>query len=329
MARTNYKMIKEIKEQSKVARRIITARIKDGKVIFPEFKDRQDDLKKIKRIIFLGCGTSFHAAYLGNLWFEKNAKLNCEAEFADEFNKREAVIEPNTAVIILSQSGETAEVIKAVKIARQKKALTVGITNNNNSRLAKMVDAHLFLNAGKEVAVPATKTFTSQLLILLLLSLFFAQLKSDKKNKAAQKILTDLKRLPATIEKIFAKENVIKNVASELQNEQRIIVLGDKFNYPIALEGALKLKEAANIFAEGMAAAEFAHGPKTLVDRICLINLSGRNLSIDKVKIALPATSEFFSPILLVVHLQLLTFYLAMQKGINVDRPRNIKKFIK
>jgi glutamine---fructose-6-phosphate transaminase (isomerizing) len=324
-----YKMIKEIKEQPKIIKRIVAARIKSNKVSFPEFKGKENDLKKIKRIIFLGCGTSYYAAYLGNLWFEKNAKIDCEVEFADEFNKREPVIGPNTTVVVLSQSGETTEVIKAVKIARQKKALIISVTNNKNSRLAKMVDVHLFLNAGKEVAVPATKTFTTQLLILLLLSLFFDQLKNGQKNKANQKILIDLKKLPGAIEQLLVKENVIKRLASELQNEQRIIVLGDKLNYPIALEGALKLKEAANIFTEGMATAEFAHGPKALIDVISLINLRSQSLTVKRIKIAVPAIAENISPILLIVYLQLLAFHLAIQKGINVDHPRNIKKFIK
>jgi glutamine---fructose-6-phosphate transaminase (isomerizing) len=328
MNNKQYKMIKEIKEQTKVIKRIITARIKNDRVIFPEFKDQENYFKKIKRIIFLGCGTSFHAAYLGNLWFEKNAKIDCEVEFADEFNKREPVIGSNTAVVVLSQSGETTEVIKAVKIARQKKALIISVTNNKNSHLAKMADAHLFLNAGKEVAVPATKTFTSQVLILLLLSLFFDQLKNGQKNKANQKILIELKKLPGAIKQVLAKENIIKKIASELQNEQRIIVLGDKLNYPIALEGALKLKEAANVFTEGMATAEFAHGPKALIDVISLINLRRSGLTVKRIKIAVPVIAENISPILLIVCLQLLAFHLAIQKGINVDRPRNIKKFI-
>ena len=176
MAKINYKMINEIKEQSKVVRKVIGRHTEGGKIVFGEFKKVAGEFAKIKRFIFLGCGSSYHAALYGNLVFEEVTKLNCEAEFADEFNKRNPVIESNTAIVILSQSGETKEAIKAAKIAKQRKVLVVSITNNKKSKLAKLADVNIDQEAGKEIAIPATKTFTSQLLLLLLLALYARQI---------------------------------------------------------------------------------------------------------------------------------------------------------
>ena len=325
MVKTSYKMIKEIKEQPQVVKKIIAKHIKGKKIIFSEFKDLAGDLSKIKRFIFLGCGTSYHAGLYGNLVFEEITKLNCEVEFADEFNKRNPVIEQNTAIVILSQSGETAEAIKAAKIVKAKKALLISITNNKKSKLAKLSDINIDQEAGEEVAVPATKTFSSQLVILVLLALFIEQNKKEDNTK----LINELKKLSVLTKKVIAKEKTIEEAVARSRDQKDIIVLGNKYNYPIALEGALKLKEAANIFAEGMATEEFAHGPKALSDKICLIKINRRSLDIGKNKISAPQSSEILQSILLIIPLQFLAFYLAVQKGINVDQPKNIKKFIK
>jgi glutamine---fructose-6-phosphate transaminase (isomerizing) len=325
MAKNNYKMIKEIKEQPQVIKKIIAKRLKGNKIIFNEFKEEIVDLPKIKRFIFLGCGTSYHAALYGNLVFEEITKLNCEFEFADEFNQRHPVIESNTAVVILSQSGETAEAIKAAKIAKEKKAYLISITNYRRSKLAKLSNVHIDIDAGEEVAVPATKTFTSQLLVVLLLALFVRQIRGGKEMK----LIKDIKSLPQLIKNVIAKEKIIKEVAKKLKDEKGVIILGSKYNYPIALECALKLKETASVFAEGMTIEEYEHGPKALSDIISIIKINKQNLEISKNKIAVSQTSELLLPLLLVLPLQLLAFHLAIQKGINVDRPRNIKKFVK
>lgn len=324
MAKTNYKMIKEIKEQPQVAKKIITKHISGSKIVFGEFKNATNDLAGIKRFVFLGCGTSYHAALFGNLAFEEITRLNCEAEFADEFNKRHPVIEKNTAVIILSQSGETKEAIKATKLAKAKKALIISVTNNKNSKLGKLADVNLDLCAGKEVAVPATKTFTNQLLILVLLAMFIRQIK----GRQPVKLVNDIKKLPKLIKTVLSQEKVGKELASQFKDQKEIIILGEKYNFPIALEGALKLKEAANIFTEGIAIEEFEHGPKALSDKINLIKISKRNLIISKKKIAVPAISEILSSILLIIPLQLFAFHVALLKEINVDKPKNIAKFI-
>jgi glutamine---fructose-6-phosphate transaminase (isomerizing) len=325
MAKNSYKMIKEIKEQPQIVKKIISKHIKGDKIVFNEFKGAINDLSEIKRFIFLGCGTSYHAALYGNLVFEEITKLNCEFEFADEFNRRHPVIEFNTAVIILSQSGETAEAIKAAKIVKQKKAFLISITNNKKSKLAKLSNVHIDIEAGKEIAVPATKTFTSQLLILILLSLLIRQ--GRTKNDIS--LINQIKKLPALLKDVIAKEKMVKKLAEKLEGEKDIIILGSKYNYPIALEGALKFKEAANIFAEGMTTEEYEHGPKALSDKVGLIKINKSGLEISKRKISVSQTLEVLLPLLLVLPLQLLAFYLAIQKGINVDRPRNIKKFVK
>lgn len=320
----NYKISKEIKEQPVITRKIVKKHVKGKKVIFPEFKQVSKDLLKIKRFIFLGCGSSYHAALFGNLVFEEVTKLNCEAEFADEFNKRNPVIEKNTAVVALSQSGETKEVVKALKLVK-KKALIISLTNNKNSKVAKMSNVHISLDAGKETAVPATKTFTSQLLQLVLLAIYIKQIDS----KDVKKIINDLAKLPKSIQAVIAKEKEIKTLAQKLKDKKDIIILGNKYNYPIALESALKLKEAANVFAEGMATAEFEHGPKALND-LQIIKISKNKIEVNNKKIlSIEGTNEILNSVLLILPFQLLAYHLALLNNINPDRPKKIKKFIK
>ena len=325
MNKKKYKMYQEIKQQPAIIKKLLNKRVRGKKILFPEFSKTGISLPKIKRFIFLGCGTSYHAALYGNLVFEEITKLNCEFEFADEFNRRHPVIEENTAVIIMSQSGETAEAIRAAKIVKQKNAFLISITNNKKSKLVRLSDAYIDIEAGKEIAVPATKTFTSQLLILVFLALFIKQNKGS--NDA--KLINQLKNLPKLVGDVIDKEKTIKEMAVKIEDKKNIILLGSKYNYTIALGGVLKWKEAANIFAEGMTTEEFKHGPKALSDRISIIKINKRNFEIGKKKISVPQTSEILSPLLLVLPLQLLAFHLAIQKGINVDQPRNIKKFVR
>jgi len=319
-----YKMYQEIMQQPIVIRKLVAKHIKSSQILFSEFSKRTDELKKIKRFIFLGCGTSSNAALFGNLVFEEIAKLNCEFEFADVFNQRNSVIETNTAVVILSQSGETAEAIKAAKIVKTKKSFLISITNNKKSKLAKLADVNIDIEAGKEIAVPATKTFTSQLLILLLLALFVKQIRGGKELK----LVNDLKKISKLVGGVVNRKKAVESLAMKLKDENNIIILGSKYNYPVALEGALKLKEAANIFAEGMTTEEFEHGPKALSGGVCLIKINGRSLDICEKKMSVSRSSQILQSILLIIPLQFLAFYLAIQKGINVDKPRNIKKFI-
>ncbi len=324
MAKINYKMINEIKEQSKVVRKVIGRHTEGGKIVFGEFKKVAGEFAKIKRFIFLGCGSSYHAALYGNLVFEEVTKLNCEAEFADEFNKRNPVIESNTAIVILSQSGETKEAIKAAKIAKQRKVLVVSITNNKKSKLAKLADVNIDQEAGKEIAIPATKTFTSQLLLLLLLALYARQIGGS----GSSGFIKELEKLPKNIRYIIAEGKKIEILALKIKKQKDLMILGDKFNYPIALEGALKLKEAASVFAEGIATAEYEHGPKAL-NNLVVIKMNKNKIEIGGKKLTLPAASEIVSCISNVVFFQLLTYHSAILKGINPDKPKKIKKFVK
>lgn len=313
-------MHEEIIGQKDVLNSVIKKRVRNNFISFPEL-DKTSFLE-IKRFIFIGCGSSYHAALFGNLVFEEIAKLNCEAEFADEFNKRNPIIEPHTAVVALSQSGETKEVIKALKIVG-KKILKIGITNNKKSKIAGIVDAHLDLNAGKELAVPATKTFTSQLLVLILMALYAKQSKGGK-------IIEDiniLKILPKKIKTVLSGDKAIKNIAQKFIDKKELMILGDKFNYPIALEASLKLKEAADVFAEGMATAEFEHGPKAL-GGLEVIRINNNKIDINRRKISIPKINEILDSILFVIPFQLLAFHLAILKKINPDSPKKIKKFI-
>lgn len=358
----NFNMFKEVFEQPEIIKSIISEHIdfKRGKVRFESFKDAIKELEDTKHILLIGCGTSYHAAIFGEYVIEELVGLNCEVEFADEFKLRNAVIEKHTAVIALSQSGETTDVVNSVSIAKQKGALIISITNGIGSMLSRISDVTIYNCAGKEMALAATKTFTSQLVLLLLTAMYLAQM--HKKTAAKVKeLIYEIRTIPKKMEKTLELEPIIKILAKQFKKEKSMVVLGEKYNYPIALEGGLKLKETTYIKAEGFAGGEFRHGPLAIINdnfpcifispndstyernmnllkdvkkagakTIVLISKVDKNLKdiADEV-LLLPSAHEMLMPILNVIPLQLLAFHIAIAKEIDVDKPRNLNKFVK
>jgi len=351
-------MKKEILEQPDVINRLIKKYIKGSKIAINEFKGKTSKLKNIKRIIFLGCGSSYYAGLIGNYIIEELASLNCEVEFSDEFVSRLPVVEDDTLVIALSQSGKTTDVIQAVRILKNKAAMIVAITNTKNSKLADLVDINLNCLAGKEKAVAATKSFLAQIFMLYLIAFYLGEKRGEIKAVKMKQYLKELKELPKKITSIFQQEKSIKKYAKEFSLQEYLVLLGKKYNYPIALEGAQKIKETTYIPAEGYASDEFLHGPCALVDENFLViiiippgdvfdkkkdvldrlkKMQGKEIIITskgkaslniKRIIYIPRTNNIFYPFLTVVPLQLLSFFIAVEREIEVDQPRNISKYI-
>lgn len=361
MANKNeYKMYKEILEQPKIFKKILLKHIKNGLVIFPELAGKGNELKKLKRAIFLGCGTSFHAAIYGNYVFEEITGLPCEFEMAEEFVLRKTVIEPKTAVIIMSQSGETTDALNAAYKAKGKGAILITLTNKENSTLSKVADISIQMKAGEEKAIAATKTFTSEMILLCLVALFIKQNKKPVTNKI-KILIKELGSLSGKMQTILKQENKIKGFANSFVNTKNIYILGEKYSFPIALESALKLKETTYIKAEGMETAEFRHGPIATVNeftkliflapldttfkntfrvaqeikkyngKIFAITNSGNKKlkEITKKQIIIPKTLEMLNPFLMILPIQLLAYHIALQKKLKIDQPRHLNKFVK
>ncbi len=351
-------MIKEIYEQPDVLKALVERYVSGNHIIFDELGIFKERVKNIKRFTFWGMGSSYNAALLGNYLFEGVVGLPCECEVADEVLSRNAIIEEGTAVVVLSQSGETGDIIKAIKLAQSSKALTIAITNNQDSTLASLADITLLTRAGKEKAVAATKTFTSQLLILILLAVYLDHSKIN--NGRSDIIIPELKMLNEKISAVLALEPRIAKLAKEFKNTRQMVILGRNVSYPIALETAQKIKETCYIQAEGQPTEEFRHGPIAILDKkipvimlmptdkayddnllvleeiiatkapVTVITTKGNNTIPGEVNniISLPLSMKILSPIISVVAFQLLAYHIALEKNIHVDSPRNIKKFI-
>ncbi|MEK6894864.1 MAG: glutamine--fructose-6-phosphate transaminase (isomerizing) [Nanoarchaeota archaeon] len=345
-------MIKEINEQPQVIRNVLENML--NKEIFKFSIDL--DTSSIKRIIIIGCGTSWHSGLIGKYLIEKITGIPVEVDYASEFRYRNPVVDKNDLVILLSQSGETADTLAALREAKSKGAKTLGIVNVAGSSIAREVDSVIYSHAGPEISVASTKAFTSQILTLMLLSIYL-----NKHNmKDNLKLIEEIEKIPGYIEKILSNVEPIKRAAEILRNSKNVFYLGRGINYPIALEGALKLKEISYIHAEGYPAAEVKHGPIALVGEnfpviffapktktyekilsnmqeikarkgkiIAVVNEDDDNLNTfaDAV-IKIPYSSEEISVILNAVVLQLFAYFIADSKGIDVDRPRNLAKSV-
>ncbi len=318
-----------------------------------------DRIANSKRIILTACGTSWHAGLVGEYMFEQYLRIPTEVEYASEFRYRNPVILPDDTIFFISQSGETADTLAALKEAKLKQALCLGICNVVGSSIARESDAGVYIHAGPEIGVASTKAFTSQLIVLALITLLTAR-KKDMSKVDGQNIVREFQQLPAKIEKILSLRSQIEAIAEQFVNATNFLYLGRGYNFPVALEGALKLKEISYIHAEGYPAAEMKHGPIALVDenmpvvfiapkdstyekissniaevkarkgRIIAIASESDDL-IDRVadySIKIPDTIRMLAPILTVIPLQLLAYYIAMKKGLNVDQPRNLAKSV-
>lgn len=354
-------MLKEIYEQPHVVEDAIRGRlvVLEGMAKLGGLRDVADELREIEKIIIVSCGTSYYAGLVGEYMLEEYAGIPVEVEYASEFRYRKPILGKNTAVIAISQSGETADTLEAVKEAKNKGSLALGIVNTVGSTIARETDAGIYNHAGPEIGVASTKAFTSQLSILVLLTLLLGR-QRQMSYVMGKRIAGEMAKIPKLISGVLKKSSEIKRVAKKYKNFDNFLYLGRKYNYPIACEGALKIKEISYVHAEGYPSGEMKHGPIALIDEsfpsvfvaprdsVYEKNISGMqeikarggkiiaiategDKAIKKLAedvIYIPKTLEMLTPLLSVVPLQLLAYYVGTLKGYDVDKPRNLAKSV-
>jgi len=355
-------MLKEIFEQPQVVRDTLKGRISldSGKICLEEIGISPDAFKKIKRVVIIACGTSYHAGLVGKYLMETLAQIPVDIEFSSEYRYRDFSLDKEALVIVISQSGETADSLAAFRAAKEKNPLSLAICNVMNSSIAREADGVLFTHAGPEVGVAATKTFSAQMAALALLALYLALEKGKIDEKTILSLIEDLQRIPHKMEKILNQAKSIEDIALKFVSFSHFLYLGRWINFPVALEGALKLKEISYIHAEGYPGGEMKHGPIALIDEKMpavaivprdrvyekmLSNISeiktrvGYVLAVafeddeeirervDKV-IPIPSSNPLFTPFLTTLPLQLFAYYIASKRGADVDQPRNLAKSV-
>ena len=354
-------MLKEIMEQPESVRNSMRGRllIENGSAKLGGLTDVTDRLVNSRKIIISACGTSWHAALVGEYMMEQYARIPVEVEYASEFRYRNPIISSEDSIFLISQSGETADTLAALREAKSKGALALGICNVVGSTIARESMAGVYIHAGPEIGVASTKAFTSQLVVLALITLLISKRKGLSKNKAVE-LAKELNGIPKKIEKILKLNEGIERLAEDFKNAQNFLYLGRGYNFPVALEGALKLKEISYIHAEGYPAAEMKHGPIALIDEnMPVVFIAPKDSTYEKVlsniqevkarggriiaiaddedgeidelvdySIKVPRTIEMLTPILTSIPLQLLAYHIAVKKGLNVDQPRNLAKSV-
>ena len=354
-------MIKEIYEQPDALRNTLRGRINaaEGSVLLGGLADRERELARYRRVILAGCGTAWHAGLVGEYLFEELARIPTEVEYASELRYRNPIVPHNTLAIILSQSGETADTVAALRELQLKGATTLGIVNVVGSSIARATDAGVYLHVGPEIGVASTKAFTGQVAVLALLAISMGR-RSHLSAERTTRLLRQLDDVPAKIERIFAMADAIRDLTERYVERENWLYLGRGVNYPVALEGALKLKEISYIHAEGLPAAEMKHGPIALIDDgMPVVVVAPHDHTYDKVianieevkgrggsiiaiategdeylaqladaVIYVPQTNPLLSPLVTTVPLQLMAYYAAVARGHNVDRPRNLAKSV-
>jgi glucosamine--fructose-6-phosphate aminotransferase (isomerizing) len=317
------------------------------------------DLVRARRLIITGCGTAWHAGLVGEYLFEDLAKITTEVEYASEFRYRNPIIEDGTVVLAISQSGETADTLAALREAKERGALSLGIINTVGSTIARETDAGVYLHVGPEIGVASTKAFSGQIVVETLLALFIARRKYMSQT-VLHEFLQALTRIPNHLRRVLELSDEIKRVTEMYVNRDNWLFLGRGYNYPVALEGALKLKEISYIHAEGLPAAEMKHGPIALISPgMPVVFVAPRGSQYEKILgniqevkarggkviavasegdehihtvadhvFTIPETIEPLQPLLTVVPLQLLAYHAAVARGCNVDKPRNLAKSV-
>ena len=355
-------MLKEIHEQPRAITETLNGRIADGRVnIRKELNFDDEELNKIDRIIIVACGTSWHAALVGEFMLEELAKIPVEVEYGSEFRYRNPIINENTLVIAISQSGETADTLAAIREAKKKNAKVLSIVNVKGSSIARESDSVLYTYAGPEIGVASTKAFTTQLIVLYLFTLFMSDIKKSLNDKKISELLGKLRKLPLQMEALLNEENDIRKIAGIYKDKSNSLFLGRGINFPIALEGALKLKEVSYLHAEGYPAAEMKHGPIALIDKNMPVvfiatkddytykkvlgnihEVKARNGIVIAIAtegdeevgkladytIYIPKTLYILSSILTAIPLQLLAYYVAVDRNLDPDKPRNLSKSV-
>jgi glucosamine--fructose-6-phosphate aminotransferase (isomerizing) len=356
-------MLKEIFEQPKSVHDTMRGRllVDEGIIKMAGIFDHLERFNNAGRIIIIACGTSWHAGLIGEYLIEEFARINVEVEYASEFRYRNPIISEKDVVIAISQSGETADTMAALKLAKERGAFIYGICNVVDSSIARITDAGSYTHAGPEIGVASTKAFTAQLTVLSLIALKLGKHNGALGNSEFMSLITELNALPKKIEETLESiHEVTKDIAKDFVETQNFLYLGRGYNYPSALEGALKLKEISYIHAEGYPAAEMKHGPIALIDEnMPIVIIAPKKGHYDKIVsnvqeikarkgkviavvnkgdvqvsamadyvIEIPETSECFSPIIAAIPLQLLAYYIAVYRGANVDQPRNLAKSV-
>lgn len=355
-------MLKEIFEQPQAIMDTFRGRmlVDDNLIKLSGLEDHLDTFLTADRIICLACGTSWHAALVAEYIFEELLRIPVEVEYASEFRYRNPVINSGDIVIAISQSGETADTLAAIKLAKSLGAFVFGVCNVVGSSIARETDTGAYTHAGPEIGVASTKAFTTQITILSLIAARLAQAKHTITEEAFQEFLGALEKIPQQIKEVLSKSEEIKSIAQAYHKATNCLYLGRGYNFPVALEGALKLKEISYIHAEGYPAAEMKHGPIALIDeQMPVVVIATRKGHYEKVVsniqeiksrkgkiiavvtvgdeavaaladhvIEIPETSEMLTPLLATIPLQLLSYYIAVLRGCNVDQPRNLAKSV-
>ena len=354
-------MLKEIFEQPSALRNCLRGRAeqKEARIVLGGLADHARDLVKARRFILTGQGTAWHAGLVGDYLMEDLAKVTTEATYASEFRYRNPIVEEGTVVVAISQSGETADTLAALREAKERGALALGVVNVVGSTIARETDGGIYLHAGPEIGVASTKAFTCQCAVMALLALYVGRRKFLSQPQA-QEIIDGLLAIPEQMERVLTQSDRVKEIAEEFCTRENWLFLGRGYHYPVALEGALKLKEISYIHAEGMPAAEMKHGPIALINEgMPVVFVATRGQQYDKVisnieevrarggriiavategdthirrysdhVVYIPDAPEPLQPLLSVVPLQLLAYHAAVLRGCNVDKPRNLAKSV-
>jgi glutamine---fructose-6-phosphate transaminase (isomerizing) len=355
-------MLKEIHEQPRSIKDCFRGRLnaEEGWVSLGGIKEYEQKMINAQRIVMVACGTSWHACLVGEYLFEDLARINVEVEYASEFRYRNPIINENDIVIAVSQSGETADTLAALELAKSKGATILGICNVVGSSISRITDAGSYTHAGPEIGVASTKAFTAQVTVLTLMALSLAHKKGTLSESKFHTMLAELEAIPEKVQRVLETDSLIEKIAAKYQNASNALYLGRGSSFPVALEGALKLKEISYIHAEGYPAAEMKHGPIALIDEnmpVFVIATKGTSYekvvsNIQEVKarkgqiiaivtegdtqvreiadhvIEIPETDEHLVPILATIPLQLLSYHVAVMRGCNVDQPRNLAKSV-
>lgn len=358
----DYFMLKEIHDQENSIKECMRGRVnaEEGWLELGGLATVMDQMLNANRFVIVSCGTSWHAGLIAEYLFEDLVRIPVEVEYASEFRYRNPVLSKNDVVIGISQSGETADTFAALQLAKNKGALTYGVVNTVGSTIARFTDAGSYIHVGPEIGVASTKAFTGQVTLLSIMAILLAKKKKTISNDYYHQLISELERIPAKVAKVMTTDAKIKYIASEIKDCPNALYLGRGYNFPVALEGALKLKEISYIHAEGYPAAEMKHGPIALIDEHMPVIVMATNPSayekivsnIQEVKarkglviaivtegdkeiskiadytIEIPATEEPLTPLLSVIPLQLLSYHIAIMRGCNVDQPRNLAKSV-
>jgi glucosamine--fructose-6-phosphate aminotransferase (isomerizing) len=361
----DYFMLKEIAEQPKAIADTLLGRMDaNGKLVLDEMRLSDEELRVIDKIIIVSCGTSFHAGLIAKYAIEHWTRIPCEVELASEFRYRDPILSWSTLVIAISQSGETADTLMAIRHAREQRSRVLAICNTNGSTIPRESDAVVYTHAGPEIAVASTKAFLTQIVACYVVGLYLAQVRGTKYGDEISAVMAQLAQLPAAVEKVLETVEPVRELARTMADKRSVLFLGRHVGYPVALEGALKLKELAYMHAEGFAAGELKHGPIALIEDdlpVIVVMPSPKNSAMlhakllsnireiqargavtiviaeegdDTVRpyadhlIEIPAVSTLFQPLLSTIPMQLFSAGVAQARGYDVDKPRNLAKSV-